>query len=239
MNLTGTYYYIGEKEDVLKSIDETMTAYNRKEVSCNKHDGALLKAYCHAAMKVLDTYFASDLRAVRKCRKYFERLASSDSLELLPFWFLDVSDTLNNLKTIVKESVKICDMPSCRDMLDLSIEDAVSVANDFNSDRNSKGLITIGLLGKTIGEVITIADIRSYYKERLDGLQREIDEENGHPSVTEAFLLAKFKCELGYCHKAIIKTGVGVFKGVHDLLTQADEDIKAFRMMESGQVTAN
>lgn len=239
MNLTGTYYYIGEKEDVLKSIDETLAAYNRKDVSCNKLDGALLKAYCHAAMKVLDTYFASDLRAVRKCRKYFERLASSDSLELLPFWFLDVSDTLNNLKTIVKESVKICDMPSCRDMLDLSIDDAVSVANDFNSDRNSKGLIIIGLLGKTIGEVITIADIRSYYKERLDGLQREIDEENGHPSVTEAFLLAKFKCELGYCHKAIIKTGVGVFKGVHDLLTQADEDIKAFRMMESGQVTAN
>ena len=44
MNLTGTYYYIGEKEDVLKSIDETMAAYNRKGVSCNKHDGTLLKA---------------------------------------------------------------------------------------------------------------------------------------------------------------------------------------------------
>ena len=89
------------------------------------------------------------------------------------------------------------------------------------------------------GDVITIADIRSYYKERLDGLQREIDEENGLPSVTEAFLLAKFKCELGYCHKAIIKTGVGVFKGVHDLVRQADDDIEAFRMMESGQVTVN
>ena len=239
MNLTGTYYYISEKEDVLKSIDETMAAYNRKGVSCNKHDGTLLKAYCHAAMKVLDTYFASDLRAVRKCRRHFEKLSFSDSLDLVPWGFLDVSDTLNNLKTIVTDSVKISDMPSCKDMLELSVEDAVSVANDFNSERNSKGLITIGLLGKKIGDIITVADIRLYYKERLDGLQREIDEENGHPSVTEAFLLAKFKCELGYCHKAIIKTGVGVFKGVHDLLTQADEDIKAFRMMESGQVTAN
>ena len=239
MKLTGTFYFIGEKEDVLKSIDETMTAYNRKGVSCNKHDGTLLKAYCHAAMKVLDTYFASDLRAVRKCRKHFERLACSEILELVPLGFLDVSDTLNNLKTIVTDSVKICDMPSCKDMLDLSVEDAVSVANDFNSDRNSRGLITIGLLGKNIGDVITIADIRSYYRERLDGLQREIDEENGLPSVTEAFLLAKFKCELGYCHKAIIKTGVGVFKGVHDLVTQADDDIEAFRMMESGQVALN
>ena len=52
-------------------------------------------------------------------------------------------------------------------------------------------------------------------------------------------MLAKFKCELGYCHKAIIKTGVGVFKGVHDLVRQADDDIEAFRMMESGQVTVN
>lgn len=51
-------------------------------------------------------------------------------------------------------------------------------------------------------------------------------------------MLAKFKCELGYCYKAIIKTGVGVFKGVHDLVTQADDDIEAYRMMESGQVTA-
>ena len=239
MNLTGTYYYIGEKEDVLESIDEAITNYKRKGVSCNKHDGALLKAYCHAAMKVLDTYFASDLRAVRKCRKHFEKLSSSDSLELLPFWFLDVSDTLDNLKTIVKESVKICDMPSCKDILELSVEDAVSVANDFNSDCNSKGLINLGLLGKKIGDVITIADIRSYYKDRLDCLQREIDEENGLPSVTEAFLLAKFKCELGYCHKAIIKTGVGLFKGVHDLVKQADDDIEAFRMMESGQVAVN
>lgn len=49
----------------------------------------------------------------------------------------------------------------------------------------------------------------------------------------------KFKCELGYCHKAIIKTGVGVFKGVHDLVRQADDDIEAFRMMESGQVALN
>ena len=239
MKLTGTFYFIGEKEDVLESIDEAITNYNRKGVSCNKHDGALLKAYCHAAMKVLDTYFASDLRAVRKCRRHFEKLSFSDSLDLVPLGFLDVSDTLNNLKTIVKDSVKISDMPSCKDMLELSVEDAVSVANDFNSERNSKGLITIGLLGKKIGDVITIADIRSYYKERLDGLQREIDEENGLPSVTEAFLLAKFKCELGYCYKAIIKTGVGVFKGVHDLVTQADDDIEAYRMMESGQVTVN
>ena len=239
MKLTGTFYFIGEKEDVLKSIDEMMSAYNRNDVSCNKHDGALLKSYCHAAIKLLDSYFASDLRAVRKCRKHFEKLASSDVLELVPYWFLDVSDTLNNLKTIVKDSVKISDMPSCKDMLELSVEDAVSVANDFNSERNSKSLITIGLLGKKIGDIITISDIRSYYKERLDGLQREIDEENGLPSVTEAFLLAKFKCELGYCHKAIIKTGVGVFKGVHDLVRQADDDIEAFRMMESGQVTVN
>ena len=239
MNLTGTYYYIGEKEDVLKSIDETMSAYNRNDVSCNKHGGALLKSYCHAAIKVLDRYFASDLRAVRKCRKHFEKLAYSDILEIVPYRFLDVSDTLNNLKTIVKNSVKISDMPSCKDMLELSLEDAVSIANNFNSDRNTKGVITIGMLGKKIGDIITIGDIRSYYQDRLDGLEREVNEDNGQASVTESFLLAKFKCELGYCHKAIIKTGVGVFKGVRDLLTQADEDIKAFRMMESGQVAVN
>ena len=239
MKLTGTFYFIGEKEDVLKSIDETMSAYNRNDVSCNKHDGALLKSYCHAAIKVLDSYFASDLRTVRKCRKHFEKLASSDILEIVPYRFLDVSDTLNNLKTIVKDSVKVSDMPSCKDMLELSVEDAVSVANDFNSERNSKSLITIGLLGKKIGDIITISDIRSYYKERLDSLEREIDEDNGQASVTESFLLAKFKCELGYCHKAIIKTGVGLFKGVHDLVKQADDDIEAFRMMESGQVAVN
>ena len=137
-------------------------------------------------MKVLDTYFASDLRAVRKCRRHFEKLSFSDSLDLVPWGFLDVSDTLKNLKTIVTDSVKISDMPSCKDMLELSVEDAMSVANDFNSERNSKSMITIGLLGKKIGDIITVADIRSYYKERLDGLQREIDEENGLPSVTEA-----------------------------------------------------
>ena len=115
----------------------------------------------------------------------------------------------------------------------------MSVANDFNSDRNSKGVITIGMLGKKIGDIITIADIRSYYQDRLDSLEREIDEDNGQASVTESFLLAKFKCELGYCHKAIIKTGVGLFKGVHDLVKQADDDIEAFRMMESGQVAVN
>lgn len=49
MKLTGTFCFIGEKEDVLKSSDETMSAYNRNDISCNKHDGALLKSYCHKA----------------------------------------------------------------------------------------------------------------------------------------------------------------------------------------------
>lgn len=234
MILTGTFYRINAKDEALKAIDDILATYDRPYVSCTRRDAALLEQYCYETIKFLDSNFANDMHSIKSCKSHIREICSKENIVFVPFGYQDVSETLRELRLVVENSINFSDLPSCKHLLDLSVEDAVSLANDLTSGGSSNASFDIVLLGKKVGEAITIADVRSFYDKLIEQLQLEIESNEGVPSVTEEFLMAKFKCELAYCHKAIVKTGIGVFKEVYDLVTHADEDIGAFEEMESG-----
>lgn len=236
MKLFGTFYFIAEKEELIEKINNLLNDFGRKGAQDNKQGQALLKSYCHSAIKLINKYFATDLRSVRKCIKRLDSYAANDNAELMQARMIDVYDTLVNLRTIVENSVQLSDSPSCKDMLDLTVEDAVAIANDFNKNRALKSLTILGLLGKKIGDAITIVDIKAFYQDKIDGLYREINEDDGKATSTEHYLMSKFKCELGYCYKAIAKTGVGLFKDVYDIAKIAEDDIRAYESISTKQV---
>ena len=47
----------------------------------------------------------------------------------------------------------------------------------------------------------------------------------------EVFLMAKYKAELGYCHQARVKTGIGIVKEIVGIIRNADESISKYEEM--------
>ena len=231
MTLHGTFYGLVAKDQIIEKIDQLNHKQSHKSVANNKQGLSVLKAYCHEFIGIVDTCLATDLRAVKRCRAYIEKYLYVDNPENASAAMLDVYGTNLNLRSIVETFVPIADFPTCKPLLELSVEDAISIANDLNKNTFTKVLTSASLLGKKIGETITITDVRKVYKDQIEQLESEIAADGDEPSPTEFFLLAKFRAELGYCHKAMFKTGVGCVKEIAGLIKTADEEIHKFDEM--------
>lgn len=79
------------------------------------------------------------------------------------------------------------------------------------------------LLGSGVYHVVKIENVKSYYQNNLEELQKELLEKGGTPSPIEQFLLDKFEAELGYCNMALFKTGMSIAKETLDLAKSSIE----------------
>lgn len=79
-----------------------------------------------------------------------------------------------------------------------------------------------------IKDTIEISDIRKYYNDQIEELQKELREEQREITPIEQFLMDKFNAEIGYCDIASIKTGIGAAKEAVGLLDIAHKNSKKF-----------
>lgn len=231
MTLHGTFYGLVAKDQIIEKIDQLNHKHSHKSVANNKQGLSVLKAYCHEFIGILDTCLATDLRAVKRCRAQVEKYLYEDNPERASAAMLDVYGINLNLRSIAETFVPIADFPTCKPLLELSVEDTISLANDLNKNTFTKVLASASLLGKKIGDAIAITDVMKFYKNQIEKLECEISADGDEPSPTEYFLLTKFKAELGYCHKAMFKTGIGGIKEIAGLIKTADEEIRKFEEM--------
>ena len=88
-----------------------------------------------------------------------------------------------------------------------------------------------GLLGKNISDSIEISDVEKYYLRQIEELERELAEEHREMCNIEVFLMAKYQAELGYCHQARVKTGIGTVKEIVGIINNASEAIRKYEGM--------
>lgn len=228
MILKGTFISVVSKDEIIEKLNKLNNRYDKASVSYGHQTVSYLKSYCHEFLEIIDTCFAADLRAVKRCRASIERGLYVDDPYLAINAMADMYNTSINMLAMVKEFIPLNDFPTCKPLLELSTEDAVSVANDLNKNTFTKVVIGAALLGKKVGDMITISDIKTFYKDQISNLESEIAADRGNPSPTEVFLLDKFKAELGYCYKAMLKTGIGAAKEIIGLISSADEAIERY-----------
>lgn len=228
MILRGTFISVVSKEEIIEKLNKLDNRYGKASMSYGHQTVSYLKTYCHEFLDIIDTCFATDLRAVKRCRASIERGLYIDDPYLASIVMLDVHNTFINMAAIVAELIPLRDYPTCKPLLELSLEDALSVANDMNKNALTKVVVGAGLLGKKIGDMITIKDIKSFYKDQISNLESEIAADGGIPSPTEVFLFDKFNLELGYCYKAMLKTDIGAAKEIIGMIATADEAIKKY-----------
>ena len=231
MELLGIFVTVKPKVEALAMIDGFTHKYDNKH-SCNaRQDVALFKAYCHDAAKVITECFASEMWGPQRCVRRLEYFRSNDDVALLKPMSLEAGGMLLGLRNIIAESIPIKDLPSCKRLTELSTGDAISAINDLGKNSIVKTVVCAGLLGKNISDSIEISDVEKYYLRQIEELKRELAEEHREMCNIEVFLMAKYQAELGYCHQARVKTGIGTVKEIVGIINNASEAIRKYEGM--------
>lgn len=230
-NLKEIYVAKKDKDYVLAKIDILCRKYHNRIGVNDEQRKALFRGYCHDTVEVFDECFETTMLGMKHCINKIEDFRKPDNLDLKAA-SLVILKMLVDLTEVVKEMIPIKDLPSCKKLTELSLEDAISKANDLvKNDIVKTGVSTLLLYKKTY-DAITIQDVRSYYQNCLEELQNEIQIKANQISPIEEFLFDKFKAELGYCHLAILKTGIGVTKEISDLVEIAKKDIEKYEQKQ-------
>lgn len=144
---------------------------------------------------------------------------------------LEAVGMLLGLRNIIAESIPIKELPSCKRLTELSTGDAISAINDLGKNSIVKTVVCAGLLGKNIADRIEISDVEHFYMHQIEELRQELSDEKREMCDIEVFLMAKYKAELGYCHQARVKTGIGTVKEIVGIINNASEAIRKYEGM--------
>ena len=208
MEPQGIFVIKSGKEYAITQIDNLCKKYSSKNAANNIQTIALFKAYCRETIDMLETCFATEMQGASRCRRFVEKCAHTDDINIVQVGSIQIFDMLIHLREIVRNATLIKDMPSCKKLIELSTEDAIAAATDLVKSDIVKGIAKRWLLRTKIKDAIEISDVKNYYNEQIKELQKELDEEYREITPIERFLMDKFNAEIGYCDIASVKTGV-------------------------------
>ena len=238
MDVSGIYIVVKNKEEALEIFESLRKRYGFLHGGYNsQQQQSLFKSYCHDVVSAIKECFEFQMLGPNKCLKKISQLETQDNAFMISSNAILVSELKVFLYSIVRDAIPLSEFPSCRALAEMSIDDAISVANDLNSNHIVKGVVCAGLLGKMVSDIIKISDVEDFYIDRINQLENELHELGRAPIEMEEYLLKKFKGELAYCHKARIKAGLGVAKEVVSLIVNIDDAIEDYETAKSGQLS--
>ncbi len=239
MNPRGIFV-VKDKENAVAQIENLCKKYSLKNASNNVQTIALFRAYCRETIDMLKKCFVTEMQGASRCKRFVETFAHTDNIDIAKAGTIQIFDMLMRLRNIAQNAIRIKDLPSCKKLTELSTEDAVAAATDLVKSDIIKGVAKSWLLGTKIKDAIEISDIRKYYNDQIEELQKELCEEQREISPIEQFLMDKFNAEIGYCDIASIKTGAGIAKEAEGLLNIAYKHIDKFeRQLDNMKLQIN
>lgn len=231
MELLGIFITKKRKDEALAIFDNLNQKYGVKHSTNVRQEIALCKSFCHDVAKAITECFEAEMWGPKRCLRRLEQCQSNDNVDKVPTIAIDTIGMLLGLRKIIFDSIPIKDLPSCKHLTELSTGDAISVINDLGKNNIVKAIVCAGLFGKNIADRIEIADVEKYYMRQIEELGRELAEEHREMCDIEVFLMAKYQAELGYCHQARVKTGIGTVKEIVGIINNASEAIRKYEGM--------
>lgn len=225
--LTEIYVAIKGKDYVLKMIRDLCDKYHNKSLPDNKQQRALFRNYCHDTLVVFKECFETSMLGMMRLIKKVEDFQRQDNIDIKAA-ALEISNILIGFYSLVVSMVAIKDLPSCRDLLELSAEDIIEKAKDLVKNDIVKAGIGARLLGSKSNNIVKIENIRDYYQSNLEELRNEIWIKAKPISPIEQFLLDKFNAEIAYCNLALLKSGIGISKELMDFANISKNHIEKF-----------
>lgn len=221
------YVATKQKEYVEGKIAALCEKYNNRFGLDYSQKRALLKSLCHDTTSLFKDCFETSMLGMKRCMTRVEAYRSKDNVDIDSAVF-DIVERLWALKDIVSAMVLIKDLPSCKNLTELSPVDIISKAKDLVKSNVIKASMSALILGSKISDVVRIEDVKSYYGEHLLQLTEEIRIKNGEICPVELFLIDKFNAEIGYCNIALLKAGIGVTEELKTLVEISRTHIEKF-----------
>ena len=229
----GIFVITKDKEEALEVFDNLAKEFQNRHACTDKQSVSICKAYCSECKKAIKEYFSYEMWGPKKCLKKLEHHYINDDPYKTSSILFDVFAMVSNLRSIISTSVPIKDLPSCKNLCELSTSDAISAINDLGGNGIIKVVVCAGLLGKNISDNIEISEIENFYKRNIDELEYELKLEKREPNDMEEFLLTKYRAEICYCHNARLKTGIGIVKELSSITQNITEHIQKYEKLES------
>lgn len=227
-NLLGLYIIKKDINDVRMEISQIIKNY--KVGLSVVEEKASSKRYCEMTWRLLENNFEPDMCGVEKCKRLLKPYKDSDDINILRIGKSISDEILLELSSMMNNTIPLKDLPSCKEILNCSMDVAVECVKDMANNKFAKigiGLVSLLSKGK---DTVTVVDVWNFYYAIKKELEREMGEESWALSPVEQELYYKAKAECSYCFKAMLKTGFGIaheLKGVIDEAV-ADEDIRLF-----------
>lgn len=231
--LRGIFVITKDKEEALGVFDNLAKEFQNRHACTDKQSVSICKAYCSECKKAIKKCFSYEMWGPKQCLNKLEHHYINDDPYKTSSILFDVFAMVSNLRSIISTSVPIKDLPSCKNLCELSTSDAISAINDLGGNGIIKVVVCAGLLGKNISDNIEISEIENFYKRNIDELEYELKLEKREPNEMEDFLLTKYRAEICYCHNARLKTGIGIVKELSSITQNITEHIQKYEKLEN------
>lgn len=235
MKPKGLFVTIKEKDEVIEMFKKIRKKYENPNPSSIRQRVLICKSYCRDVSDAINNCFAAEMWGPRQYLQKLNDYMKNDNINNIQVIVYDVSNIIISLLDIVRKAVPISELPSCKHVAELSVNDAVSAVNDLGKNKIVNTTICAILLGKNIADRIEISDIENYYLDNYNQLVKEIREKNETISGTEAFLMMKFEAELAYCQQARVKTGLGIVKEISGIVGNISEIIEKYEKVSNSE----
>lgn len=219
MTIKGIFIIVKKKESALEIFNGLKSKYGFIHSGYSQSQQlSLLKAYCHDVINAITECFEARMYGPCACIKKITHIKANDDLYRVSSNAMSVANIVIDLYNIIDGSIPLKDFPSCKQLSNLSVDDAVSAVNDLTRNHIVKASVCAVLLGKKVSDIIKISDIEDFYLNQINEMTSELRELGREPVPMESYLLKKFRAELGYCAQARLKVGLGIAKEVIGLI---------------------
>ena len=201
MKLPAGYYVIKQdKEKVLSRIDILSQLFFAKK------DGKQVVVKYNECrnrfISLLDDCFEESF-ARNRCQKQIKQL-TTDNIDRACQYCSSLWSVLFSLRGIIPHFIPFDDLPSCRSLLDYSVEDAARKALDLVDNGIVKGIARTVSIGTELYHIVNIVDVKSYYTDSLKVIE-EYKRDGDQQSPVDLLFENKCRLELEYCKLAALK----------------------------------
>lgn len=209
-------------EALHKDVAVAFEYAQKHKVILNQSDIASQRAFCDKVYKILSTRLVQGLYAVEKTKKKISDGMTSDNTILLFGTCSYAYFILCDIKDRFAHTIPLSEFPSCKHMLSLEKDMIKTAIKELCEDNPVvKQWINIGAISKGIYDADTIIQVLLFYKDFVEELEREQNDERWTLCEMEQWLLDKAYAECGYCYLALLKVGCTLSKDIHDFIDEA------------------
>ena len=242
MELKGIFVTRIGKANAKLCFDEIAKKYGNRIalISGNSvQKSAIMKSYCHDLTEMIDNVFFGEMYGASRCKRRINELSNKPIDDMhLQSSISEILGIIIDLTNIINDSIPINELPSCKPLIEMAVEDAISVSKDLVKSDVIKASIGIVLTVVNANKVIGIIDVRNYYKNQMKELEFELKEEQRGTTEIEQFLMDKYEAEIGYCNLAGLKVGLSGFNEIVNLADNAKKAIDKFNSREDNRTVS-